>query len=271
MPLKYTKLITFIFIGCMIYLFSVTTRSDGGAVSENSSRTPCWGYYNTGKLPQHDPAVADDFGLEWQLPLQREKVGALKITDLGPAYCPTMTGRKRGPWRHRYKGIHRGHDLGVPIKRLKERKIKVQVVADGIYDGQRTHPHPKSLPKDCRPLVVYHSPPGGGDSVYTSVYCHVDPLPELKAGQQLKGGDVIGTLEDPEGSWNAHVHLEIYTRRAYSSKDSTKRTRCACRSDSSCDAKTKRDKSIPRGCGIFEDDLYLLEPVLFIKRNKKDN
>jgi hypothetical protein len=36
-----------------------------------------------------------------------------------------------------------------------------------------------------------------------------------------------------------------------------------------CDAKTKDTGSIPRGCGVFEDDLYLLDAVLFIKARTK--
>jgi len=214
----------------------------------------------------HDPAGAGDLGLEWQLPLRPDEVGALTVSDLGGAYCPTMEGRERGPWRGRYRRIHRGHDIGVNIKSLKGKKIPVHVVADGIYDGQKTYAHSKPLPLDCKPVVVYHPSKNSGKEVYTSIYCHVDPRPQLKVGQRLKGGDIIGTLEDPKGAWSAHVHLEIYARAVYSSKDSTKRSRCGCKTDTLCDEITRRDKVIPRGCGIFEDDLYLLEPVLFIKK-----
>ena len=42
-----------------------------------------------------------------------------------------------------------------------------------------------------------------------------------------------------------------------------------CSGREACDRLTRQKRAIPRGCGIFEDDLYLLEPVLFIRRQRK--
>ncbi|GEM_PF-3269859 len=226
-------------------------------------------YYETGKIPQHNPVPEDDLGLEWQLPLRAEDTSYRKIRDIGGAYCPTMAGRKRGPWRSRYRGIHRGHDLGIPLGRLRGRKVPVHVVADGIYGGHRTYTRSDPLCLDCNALVVYHPSVKNDGKVYTSIYCHVKPVPDLKDGQKVRGGDIIGILADPQGAWIAHVHLEIYTRPVYSPKDSTKKKLCECRNNAECDLITRATNSIPRGCGIFEDDLYLIEPVLFIKKHLK--
>lgn len=234
--------------------------------SEESSRRPYQLYYQTGDIPSHSPDDADDLGLKWELPLRLNEVPGINIVDLGGVFCPTLTGRENGGWKERYLGIHRGHDLGVSTTILNGKKIPVHVIADGIYDGQRIYNVGKHLKLECRPLIVYHLPKNSSDKIYTSIYCHVDPSPELKVGQKLRAGDIIGTLEDPKGGWNAHVHLELYTRPVYFSKDSTKRVRCGCSSDSDCNYITRKQKAIPRGCGIFEDDLYLLEPVLFIKQ-----
>lgn len=241
------------------------------ATPEND-RKPYSAFYEAGDLPAHSPSDADDLGLEWETPLRASELAGLKASDFGGVYCPTLEGRKRGGFKGRYRGIHRGHDIGVSSSRLGNKKIPVHVIADGVYDGQRTYTHADALPNDCKPLVVYHFnikrnlvPP------FTSIYCHVDPLPNLQPGQRLKKGDVIGHLEDPKGAWSAHVHLELYSRPVYSSKDSTKFDRCGCPSDSSCDNKTKTKNEIPRGCGIFEDDLYILEPVEFIKKRNGGN
>lgn len=236
--------------------------------THQKGRAPASKFYDKNELPTHDPADAPGLGLTWQLPIREVELKGDKLRDLGGVFCPTLKGRKNGGWDHRYHGIHRGHDLGVWRKELGGRKIPVHVIADGVYDGQRTYTHATPLPKDCKPLVVYHSSAQDEDAQYTSIYCHVDPDPNLKVDQKLKGGQVIGTLEDPEGSWGAHVHLELYTRRVYSSKDSTKYGRCGCKNNSDCDQKTRAGGKIPRGCGIFEDDLYIMDPVLFI-RNKE--
>lgn len=236
------------------------------AATETNSRKPYAEYYDGAKIiPVHDTAAADNLGLKWQLPLRNAETGG-KFQDFGGVYAPTLKGRSSGGWGNRYKGIHRGHDIGISSSRLGKRKIPVHVVADGVFDGQRTYEHAKHLPKDCRPVVVYHPSQKNNDDVFTSVYCHIEALPELKPGTRVKAGDIIGTIEDPEGSWGAHVHLEIYSRPVYASKDSTKRDRCGCKSDAECDAQTRKSNAIPRGCGIFEDDLYLLEPMLFIKQ-----
>jgi murein DD-endopeptidase MepM/ murein hydrolase activator NlpD len=217
-------------------------------------------------MPVHDPADAPGLGLVWQLPLREAELGGERMKDLGGAYCPTMKGHENGGWKMRYRGMHRGHDLGISRSKLAGMKIPVHAIADGVYDGQRIYTVAEPLPKDCKPLVVYHFAADGSKGVYTSIYCHVDPAPELKAGQKLKSGDVIGTVEDPQGAWGAHVHLELYTQPVYSSKDSTKLSRCGCTSDVDCDLKTRAAGKIPRGCGIFNDDLFILEPVLFIKK-----
>jgi hypothetical protein len=232
-------------------------------------RKPAYEYYQTGKVASHDPVNADDLGLTWQLPLQPYDINGAKIESFGRAYCPTMKGSENGVLAYRYNGMHRGHDLGVTINELGGIKIPVHVIADGVYDGQRINNFDEDASLECKPLVVYHFPKDDSRNIYTSIYCHVDPNPDLVVGQKLKAGDVLGTLEDPNGAWNAQFHLELYTRPVYSSKGSTKRISCNCSSDSECDATTKNEKAIPGGCGIFEDDLYLLEPVLFINNNKK--
>lgn len=246
--------------------FTIANIKPSWYPSEEGSRKPFELYYQTGIIPSHSPYQSDDLGLKWELPLRSNEVPEGKIIDLGGAFCPTLIGHQNGGWRERYLGIHRGHDLGISRSRLKGRKIPVHVISDGIYDGQRTYNIDEHLTLECRPLVVYHLPNNSSNKIYTSIYCHVDPNPELKIGQKLKAGDIIGTLEYPKGGWNAHVHLELYTRPVYFSKDSTKRSRCGCSSDSDCDLKTKIRKAILRGCGIFEDDLYLLEPILFINK-----
>ena len=148
------------------------------------------------------------------------------------------------------------------------RKIPVHAVADGVYDGQRVYTHANPLPGDCSPLIVYHLSHNQDNKIYTSVYCHCEELPGLKPGTRVKAGDVIGTVEDPKGMWDAHVHLELYTRPVYSSKDSTKLSRCGCKGDADCDVKTRKNNyEIPRGCGIFEDDLYIMDAVLFINND----
>ncbi|MFC1522864.1 M23 family metallopeptidase, partial [Elusimicrobiota bacterium] len=243
--------------------------SELGELAASRNRKPSSHYFADGNLAAHDPAGATGLGLDWGFPIADDNLMGLEYRDLGGAYCPTLKGRERGSWSHRYNGIHRGHDLGVTKTRLLGRKVPVHAIADGIYDGQRIYTHAKAMSKDCKPLVVYHSSGEGGDEVYTSIYCHVDPLPDLKPGQKLHVGDIIGTLEDPEGSWGAHVHLALYSRPVYSSKDSTKFSRCGCKSNADCDAKVRQTGEIARGCGIFEDDLYLLESVKFIERHSR--
>jgi murein DD-endopeptidase MepM/ murein hydrolase activator NlpD len=245
------------------------TRPRGWPATPESARKPCKEYYDSGQVPRHDPADVPDLGLKWQLPVRADDLMGQELKDLGGAYCPTLKGREDGGWSHRYRGIHRGHDLGVSRNELGGRMIPVRVIADGVYDGMRIYSHAEDLPKYRKALVVYHFATDGSGGVYTSIYCHVDPELDLKAGQRLKGGEIIGTLEDPDGLWDAHVHLELYTRPVYSSKDSTKHSLCGCQSDSDCDAKTRTNKRIPKGCGIFEDDLYLMEPVLFITGRKQ--
>ena len=83
------------------------------------------------------------------------------------------------------------------------------------------------------------------------------------------GEDSVQPATQIEGKWGAHVHLEIYTRQVYSSKDSTKFSRCGCKNNSNCDAVVKNTGKIPRGCGLFEDDAYLVEPLEFIKSTNK--
>ena len=259
----------FLKIFVLLFLFALCFKifdfSIAAPALPEPARNPYWAFYETASIPTHDPVPSDGMGLKWEMPLRTDELPGRKIVDLGGVFCPTMEGRVKGPWANRYRGIHRGHDIGTILNRLGDRKIPVHVIADGVYDGQRTYPNPEHQPLECKPLVVYHSSQIGGGKVYTSLYCHVDPLPGLKVGQKLNRGDIIGTIEDPKGAWNAHVHIEIYERKVYSSKDSTKRDRCGCLTDEKCDEQTRRDKEIPRGCGIFDDDLYLIEPVLFIQ------
>jgi murein DD-endopeptidase MepM/ murein hydrolase activator NlpD len=242
------------------------TRPRNWPATPESARKPYKEYYDSGQVPKHDPADAPDLGLKWHLPVQAEDLMGQEVKDLGGAYCPTLMGREHGGWSHRYRGIHRGHDIGVSRNELGGRMIPVRLIADGVYDGMRIYSHAEAPSKALKALVFYHFAADGSKRIYTSIYCHVDPELDLKAGQRLKGGEIIGTLEDPEGLWDAHVHLELYTRPVYSSKHSTKHSLCGCQSDSDCDDKTRSEKQIPKGCGIFEDDLYLMEPLLFIKQ-----
>jgi murein DD-endopeptidase MepM/ murein hydrolase activator NlpD len=237
--------------------------------TEATTRKPSPDYYAHKALKQHDPTAAPSLGLTWQLPVRAEEFAPDKLQDLGGVYVPTLKGRENGGWDMRYAGIHRGHDLGMSKSKLGGRKIPVHAVADGVYDGQRTYEHAGALAGDCKPMVVYHFASDGSDAVYTSIYCHVNPDPNLKVGQRVKGGDVIATVEDPNGLWGAHNHLELYTRPVYESKDSTKFDRCGCKSVADCDAKTAKAGQVPRGCGIFEDDEYILDGVMFIKAQTK--
>lgn len=231
------------------------------------SCNPYWSYYVKKEVPKHDPVEADDLGLTWQLPLRAEDSGFRRVRDIGGAYHPALKGRERGPWRNRYRGIHRGHDLGVPASKLRGRKFPVRAIADGIYDGHRTYTHSDPFCIDCSSLIVYHFAKNGSDKVYTSIYAHVEPIPGLKPGKRVKGGEIIGNLADPMGMWIAHVHLELYTRPVFSAKDTTRKRDCECKTNALCDEMTLKNSYIPRGCGIFEDDLYLLEPVLFINKH----
>lgn len=243
-------------------------KPENWIATKENGRKPLTAFYEENKnIPIHDQTNLDDLGLKWDFPLKEEDLKGLKMIDLGGVFCPTLAGRTKGNFSDRYRGIHRGHDLGVPISKLGDRKIPVRVIADGIYDGQRIYEHAPALPLDCQPLMVYHFN-NNKSKVYTSLYCHVVPREGLVVGQSLKMGDIIGYLEDPKGGWSAHVHLELYTRPVYISKDSTKFSRCGCFSNTECDNKARKEKQIPRGCGIFEDDLYIVEPLQFIKEKR---
>lgn len=67
-------------------------------VNEERSRRPYDKFYQTGRVPTHDPIKADDLGLIWEFPLQPDDLQGNKITDLGGAFCPTMKGHKKGNW-----------------------------------------------------------------------------------------------------------------------------------------------------------------------------
>ncbi len=271
-PYTYILTLTFIFILSICFISFAQEESlwqkpaDWPATIE-SSRKPFSIFYNSGSAPTHSPTDAHGLGLKWQLPLRQNDLGKYKINQNGYAYCPTMKGREKGSWSHRYRGIHRGHDFSISTKQLNGQKIPVRLIADGVYDGQRKYKHAKKFAKQCQPLVFYHFAKSPHKGTYTSIYCHADPSPNLQPGQKLKAGDIIAFIENPEGAWNAHVHLELYSRPVYSSKDTTKFKFCKCSGNNNCDTVTKNKHAISRGCGIFEDDAYILEPLLFIKRH----
>lgn len=49
-------------------------------------------------------------------------------------------------------------------------------------------------------------------SRFLSIYAHIVPLPELKSGDRVSAGDVIGTVADTTGKKNripAHLHISL--------------------------------------------------------------
>lgn len=272
-----------LFFISIVIIFSVSLRSAGGdsqkknpgtwekpsnwPATASTARLPFWTYYKTGGIPQHEPVPDDNLGLEWDYPLQAEELFGHKMLDFGGAYCATLRGNESCPWNNRYRGIHRGADFGIETKNLGSKKIPVHLVADGIYDGMRKRS--KGDMQFVNGMVFYHFSRNGGEKVYTSIYCHTTPSRALIIGKEYKKGDAIGTIRDPKGLWNAHVHVEIYTRPVYIPKGSSKKSVCGCATDESCDAYVKRNKSISHGCGIFEDDLYLVDPLQFIPKYKQ--